>query len=270
MNRITEEQWTAFKRDGFLNLGRLLDGESLDALQNEIDAIMMGEADINYDKLMMQLDSKSGKIEDVGEQTQGSKGSTLNYRKIQNLEYDPVFLEYLQRPLFREACQYVYGPDRPIAIFRAMFMNKPANRGTWLPWHQDRWQTLDRDPLLTIWTPLDPSTKENGCVQVIPGSHRKGLINPGDRSGFLAEEHIQKHCQADNIFYMELEAGEVVLLHNHLLHASDINRSPQSRRAFSVCYMDAATQDKRNDVTYPIAFGQEALTPRLIKAAMAN
>ena len=270
MNHITGDQWKCYERDGFLKLGRLLNEESLTALQKEIDVIMMGEADINYDKLMMQLDSISGKIEDVGPQTQGSKGRTLNYRKIQNLEYDPVFLEYLQRPLFREVCQHVYGPTRPIAIFRAMFMNKPANRGTWLPWHQDRWVILDGDPQLTIYTALDPATKENGCVQVIPGSHTKGLINPEHESGFLTGEQIQEHCKAEDTVYLELEAGEVALLHNHLLHASDINRSSQSRRAFSVCYMDAATRNQRDRITYPIAFGEGALTSDFVRMAMAK
>ena len=42
--------------------------------------------------------------------------------------------------------------------------------------------------------------------------------------------------------FLELAAGDVALLHNHLLlHASDVNRSDTSRRAFSVCYMDART-----------------------------
>ncbi|MED5415867.1 MAG: phytanoyl-CoA dioxygenase family protein, partial [Candidatus Latescibacterota bacterium] len=59
--------------------------------------------------------------------------------------------------------------------------------------------------------------------------------------------------------YLELEAGEVVLLHNWLLHTSDVNRSKQSRRAFSVCYMEAATV-ANNDATYPVVFGQGALT----------
>ena len=43
---------------------------------------------------------------------------------------------------------------------------------------------------------------------------------------------------------MEVEAGEAVLMHNWLLHASDVNRTDIPRRAFSVCYMDAETKSK--------------------------
>ena len=141
-----------------------------------------------------------------------------------------------------------------------MFMNKPAGRGTVLPWHQDRWRDLDRDPEVTIWTALDPATRENGCVKVIPGSHKR-LLNPDHPSGFLTEELAAEHCQS-NIMHLELAPGEVVLLHNWLLHASDRNQSDGSRRAFSVCYMDAATHhtDGR-PIAYPVVFGDGALSP---------
>src|SRR6476661_7180908 len=78
-------------------------------------------------------------------------------------------LRALQQRIFREICARVYGPETRISCFRAMFMNKPAHKGTFLPWHQDRWSDLDRDPLVTVYTALDPATIANGCVQVIPG-----------------------------------------------------------------------------------------------------
>jgi ectoine hydroxylase-related dioxygenase (phytanoyl-CoA dioxygenase family) len=163
------------------------------------------------------------------------------------LEFDPLFLAYMQRPIFREICAHVYGADTPIAAFRAMFMNKPARKGTFLPWHQDRWTHLDRDPLITVWTALDPATIGNGCVQVIPGSHRQGLINPSHPSGFLTQEQAAQHAPPEKVVYLELAAGECALLHNYLLHASDVNRTDISRRAFSVCYMDARTVTKNGE-----------------------
>ena len=57
---------------------------------------------------------------------------------------------------------------------------------------------------------------------------------------------------------MELEPGEAMLLHNHLLHASDINRTDISRRAFSVCYMDARTVTSRRE-KFSTIFGAGAL-----------
>lgn len=253
-NTFTGDQWACFEEQGFVTLGRVEAG-SLRKLKDRIEAIMRGEAEIDYDRLLMQKDSESGRYEDAGEQSNGFKGSSLNYRKIQNLELDPVFREYLGQPLFETVCGQVYGEETRIGLFRAMFMNKPAHRGTYLPWHQDRWTALDRDPKLTVWTAMDPATRENGCVQLIPGSHRHGLINPTHGSGFLNEAQAAAICTPDRIVHLELEEGDVVALHNYLLHASDVNRSSQSRRAFSVCYMDAATLREGRPYPFPPAFG---------------
>jgi ectoine hydroxylase-related dioxygenase (phytanoyl-CoA dioxygenase family) len=164
----------------------------------------------------------------------------------------------MRHPVFQDACERVYGPEASVACFRAMFMNKPAGLGTFLPWHQDRWTWLDRDPLLTVWMALDPATRENGCVQIVPRSHRAGLINPSHPSGFLTEEQAAEWAPPGREVYVELEPGDVALLHNHLLHGSDKNHSDQSRRAFSVCYMDAATVDAHGGA-YPVIFGEQAL-----------
>ncbi|MFW6060759.1 MAG: phytanoyl-CoA dioxygenase family protein [Phycisphaeraceae bacterium] len=265
---LTAEQWTEYERTGVLRLGKLLSDDELKQLQDEIDAIMLGKASVDYDNMLMQLDSEDGAYDKAGPQTKGHKGATLNYRKIQDLEFDPVFLRYMQRPLFRDICRRVYG-EKDIAAFRAMFMNKPARKGTWLPWHQDRWNFLDRDPLVTVWTALDPATVENGCVQIIPGSHKHGLINPSHGSGFLTEEQAAEYCKPDKVEHLTLEAGEVALLHNWVLHASDVNRSDVSRRAFSVCYMDAGTKLTKDGKTFSKIFGADALDPAKLETQSA-
>jgi len=238
---INDAQWRLFEEQGYLNLGRVLTDDDLSDLQREIDDIMLGRAAVDYDRLLMQLDSTTGEYKDAGVQSNGFKGATLAYRKIQNLEFDPKFDEFLNRDLFRDICARAHGADAPIACFRAMFMNKPSHQGTKLPWHQDAWTDLDRQPIITVWTALDPATKANGCVEVIPGSHKMGLVNPIHASGFLSEEQAAELCTPDKTIYLELPPGEAVLLHNWLMHSSDVNRTDISRRGFSVCYMDART-----------------------------
>jgi hypothetical protein len=266
---VTDAQWYQFQRDGYIKLGKLLSANELHELQQRIDDIMLGRAAVPYEQMLMQLDSTTGKYDDAGEQTKGFKGATLDYRKIQDLEFDSRFLRYMQRPIFRDICARLLGPNADVSVFRAMFMNKPARRGTWLPWHQDRWGELDRDPLITIWTALDAATIANGCVQVIPGSHRLGVVNLSHHSAFLNDEQTAEHVPSDRVVYLELEAGEVALLHNWLLHASDVNRSPGSRRAFSVCYMDAATQTREGH-RFPVVFGRDAMVPDDSSLQMAS
>ncbi|MEX0744056.1 MAG: phytanoyl-CoA dioxygenase family protein [Phycisphaeraceae bacterium] len=268
LEKLTDAQWQQYEMLGYLELGKIVSDDELGALQQRIDDIMLGRADVDYDRMLMQLDSESGAYDDAGKQSNGHKGATLNYRKIEQLEFDPVFLRYMQKPLFTDICRRTYAAS-PVACFRAMFMNKPAGRGTTLPWHQDRWRHLDRDPQITLWLALDPATVENGAVRIIPGSHH-ALFNPSDGSGFLSAEQAKSIDEA-KARHLRLEPGECVLLHNWLLHASDVNRSDVSRRAFSVCYMDATTRTSKGEPTdFPVIFGDNALDPDALAAAKAG
>jgi ectoine hydroxylase-related dioxygenase (phytanoyl-CoA dioxygenase family) len=87
-------------------------------------------------------------------------------------------------------------------------------------------------------------------------------VNPDQLSGFLTEEQAEQHCSdSEKAVDIVLEAGEVCLLHNWSLHSSDVNRSEQSRRAFSACYMDARTQNTDGRPTeYSVVLGEGALS----------
>ena len=256
-HHITDEQWEHFWEHGYVRIGQVGTDAEFAGLQQRMDDIMLGKAPIDYDEIMMQLDREPGK-NSPGPQSKGHKGPTLLYRKIQNLELDPYFLEYLQKPIFQEVCAKIYGDDTPVACFRAMFMNKPAYEGTQLTWHQDRWTDLDRDPQITIYTALDPATLANGCVHIIPQSHKR-LINPSNGSGFLTQEHIDDIVANATPEPMELKAGEVVLLHNWMLHSSGTNDTDIPRRAFSVCYMHGETKSNRGH-NFARVFGDGAIS----------
>ena len=272
IERISEEQWRTFDEQGFVVLGKVATDEQNEAMCRRIDEIMLGTAKVNYDKMLMQVDSDDGKYQDLSKQTTGHKGAHLNYRKIEELEFDPLFLRYMQHPVFKEACARVYGADTAISCHRAMFMNKPAQRGTSLVWHQDLWtKTFATPPLLTIYTALDAASKANGCVRLIPASHKRGPINPEHGAGFLLDEDmVDEHCPEDQVYHLQLEAGEVALLHNLTLHSSGANRTDKPRRAFSVNFMDAATRTPEGEPTeHSIIFGPGALDPAQLEAAVA-
>lgn len=264
---ITQDQWGQYHRDGFLRIGSQSDRRELEGLQERIDEIMLGQAELDYDRLMMQLDSSTGKYDDVSGGGKGLREPSLNYRKIQGLEYDALFLKYMQKPIFREICAYIYGGHASVACFRAMFMNKPAQLGTELPWHQDgggSWH-IDRDPLVTVWTALDPATVENGCVQVVAGTHQLGILS--EQGHTITPEQEARFCPMESIVDLELEPGEVMILHNWLLHRSGVNRSDISRRAFSACYIDARTRHD-NGNQYSLIFGEGAMNPQELAQAV--
>ena len=244
-----------FEEEGYFILPQFFERAEIAGLQERIDQIMLGTADVDYEQIWMQLDTDSGKYEDLSWGGNGFQGATLDYRKIQGLEADQRFLDFITSSFFVQLCERVYGPNQPITSFRTMFMNKAAGKGTWLPWHQDRWNFLDQDPLLTVWIPLDEATLENGCVQIIRRSHRKGLINPEHSSGFLTEVQATEHAPAEDVVPILVKPGDLVVLHNHLLHASDKNRTSSPRRALSVCYMNGYTKNiAEPEISYPQLF----------------
>lgn len=255
---LSRDEVERFAATGVVRLGKVVDDDELAALRARIDDIMLGR--VRYEGMMMQLDSDSGRYEDMPAQTPGFKGPTLAYRKIEQLELDPVFRRYLQRPLIRSIATGLIGPE--VAIYRSMFMNKPAGKGTVLPWHQDggRIWSLTGQPLITLWLALDPATRENGCVRIVPGSHRLGLLS--EHGHTITAEQEREHCPPDRCEELVMEPGELVLLHNLVLHASGTNASGQPRRAFSACLMDAAIRSTDPaHPGFPTLFGAGALPP---------
>ena len=74
---------------------------------------------------------------------------------------------------------------------------------------------------------LNGANKNNGCLRVINGSHRLGVINKGH---LIDEKNIK--LKGMNIEYIELKSGEAILFDNHLVHGSDKNKTRKNRLAF--------------------------------------
>src|SRR4051812_32905397 len=255
---VTEEQWTQYARDGFLHLGKLLEPEELKVLRQRADDLAMGV--VWNPEVQMQLDT-GGVYEELPAATRHFEQATRLYRKIQGLETDEHYSRLVQHPLCLEICAHEYGAHAPISIFRAMVMNKPAGQGTVLPWHQDGgtvW-ALDRDPLVTVWVALDSATQANGCLEVIPGSHRLGLLSTFGST--VQPEDVERHCPPERVHPLEVEEGHAVLLHNWLIHRSGVNPTSVPRRAFTVCYMDGRTQSILTGNHFPIVAGSVSAEP---------
>ena len=96
---ISDEQWAQFEKEGYVRLGKVMSDNELAGLQQRIDDIMLGIVKV-HDQMFMQLDSETGDYSEKRITTRGHQVSTLNYRKIQDLEFDPLFLSYMQKPVF--------------------------------------------------------------------------------------------------------------------------------------------------------------------------
>lgn len=224
-----------FFRDGYLRLGKRFDEPYLGRLRARADELMLGE--VVHDGMFFQHDAATGRYEDLtyGE---GYVGPSLRYRKLEKLELDPLFRQHIEHDVFAALVgRFIPGPA---AIYRASLFNKAPEGGMALPWHQDggRFWGVSPAPFLQAWTAMDDCGMDDGCLHVIPGSHRNGLASP--EGGVIQDASLQQRI-AEPV-PLPAEAGEVILIHNYLWHCAPANRSGRQRRTISVCYMTADTR----------------------------
>ena len=229
-----------YAEHGWARLGRLLNEPLLSRLRERADDIMLGR--VTYPGMFFQHDSDSGRYEDLT-LGKGWEGPSLGYRKIEKMEKDPIFLQWVEQPLFeRVARGQPSMTEGGIVLYRAVLFSKSSRGGTRLPWHQDggTFWGLDRDPELQVWTALDDAPIDSGCVEVISGSHRRGLSTP--LGGVVPDDRALEHDAERHVTKVPAVAGEVLLIHNYLWHRSGNNHTGQMRRALTACYMSERTR----------------------------
>ena len=182
------------------------------------------------------------------------------------LAFDRWFLNIARRAEILDMVEQLIGPD--FALWNSSFFAKPAKVGTKTPWHQDGEYWPIR-PLATcsVWVAVDAATPANGCLRVIPGSHRRRQLGRHDfNSGpglSLPLEIRADEFDAAGARDIVLEAGQVSLHDVFLIHGSEPNRSETPRRGMTLRYMPTTSvyrrdlaDDRRNG---PLAMSQRTL-----------
>ena len=148
------------------------------------------------------------------------------------------------------------GPD--IKLYGDQLFMKPPQHGSRKEYHQDSnsWKHLVPYNLVSCWAAMDDATLENGCLWVIPGSHKWGLISRE------REQEIESHAlegEWENELPVELQSGDCSFHHSLLLHSSHANRSSKQRRGYATHYMCSKTKylSDTPKPDYPLICGQE-------------
>ena len=154
--------------------------------------------------------------------------------------YETAFLKFARIPEILDMVEQLIGPD--FALWNSSFFAKPAKIGSKTPWHQDGEYWPVR-PLATcsVWVAVDHSTEENGCLRVIPGSHKNRRLGPHDYNGAdglsLPLELKSDEYDESSAEEIVLRAGQISLHDVYLVHGSEPNRSERSRRGLTLRYM---------------------------------
>lgn len=128
------------------------------------------------------------------------------------------------------------------AHFHSKLMQKEPKKGGAWEWHQDYgyWYKdgFLRPDMISVLTAITPATKENGCLQVIRGSHKMGRIEHGVAGGQAGAdlERVEEARKRNELVYVEMNPGDSLFFHSNLLHRSDSNRSESARWSLISAY----------------------------------
>ena len=156
---------------------------------------------------------------------------------------DPKLFDWLFADAVLDLIEPLIGPD--IALFSSHFIAKPPGTGRRVPWHEDSayWKKMMQPhDVITVWLAIDPSTRANGCMKVIPRTHSGGggfsEYEDVDHATNVFAAQIKPHqVEESKAVYLELRPGECSLHHAKLMHASEPNTSAIRRCGYTMRYM---------------------------------
>jgi ectoine hydroxylase-related dioxygenase (phytanoyl-CoA dioxygenase family) len=179
------------------------------------------------------------------------------------MTHDAFWLRLVGDDRLLDIAQKFIGPN--IALFASHYISKPPLDGQPVLWHQDgSYWPLEPMEVVTLWLAVDDSLPDNGCMRVIPGSHREALREMKRRTDVASvlgsgidEDQVDESAAVDCV----LRAGGVSVHHPNLIHGSNANRSDRRRCGLTIRYIPTTTRirlDDRTDVTperrFPSAF----------------
>jgi len=214
-----------FQADGVLVVDPLVDPATVDDLRLRTTEI--ATRSVPYPIEYLELEPGASAVE----------LSTL--RKINHCHFhDDIFAAHAAHPGILDVIEALIGPD--IKVFGSQLFMKPPG-GVEKPWHQDSaYFPLDPQIVVTCWTALDEVTVDNGCMHVIIGSHREGILEHdqewmiGNRKDMRVPETRIDDVRSRGI---TLSSGGCSFHHGILLHRSGPNSTSQSRRGLAVHYI---------------------------------
>jgi len=226
---LTTLQKSNYDRDGFLIYGPLFDSDDIKILDAQIDAFASGEhANAHQIGIRMEQAAQTGPLTDVPKRDRVWQLTDIH-------RHDGLFLKHASSPKILDIVEELLGTE-DIKLFGDQTLMKPAFHGSPVYWHQDSayWTSIEPKQLVSCWTALDDSTTENGCVQMIPGSHEKGILTHY-KGGFL---HAQGVDESQSVPVV-LKSGGCSFHHSLTVHGSGANRTSFRRRGVVTSYMRA-------------------------------
>ncbi|MEO7801675.1 MAG: phytanoyl-CoA dioxygenase family protein [Ginsengibacter sp.] len=223
--KLRDEQVDFFNENGYLANVKMLDENQINSIKSEIEDL----ADVKHPGHHLFYEYHTNESSDP---------LTILFHALGAWRITPGLHDVLWNPRFMMAASQLLG-NKPVRFWHDQLFCKPPKKGGVVAWHQDYSYWTRTKPLahITCWCGLDDSTKENGCLQYVPGSHRWGLLDKPELAGdMLGIENFLTSEQSKEFkpIPVETKAGEAIFHHPLTLHGSGENKSDKPRRAFVI------------------------------------
>jgi len=223
-----------YRRDGYVVIRRLLAEQHvaacLDALTRLAEAPDVTTAQ-NRDHAFVALEAG------IDRAHTGTRQRIDHVRKLGNFtDFDPALMHAAMSAKLHAILDRIMGCGR--VLLQEMALVKPPRIGAEKPWHQDAayFRGSDPDLMFGVWIALDPATRENGCMEVIPGSHRAGPVPHIPQEDINLCTIRPDHLHADRRVAVPLDPGDALVFHSLTHHYTAANRSTLRRRALQFHY----------------------------------
>jgi phytanoyl-CoA hydroxylase len=151
-------------------------------------------------------------------------------------DYDPALKRAAMSARLHAALDAILGRGR--VMLQEMALVKPPRISGEKPWHQDAayFRGSDPDLMFGVWIALDPATAENGCMEVIPGSHRDGPVPHIPHPDINLCTIDPRYVNAARRVQLPMQPGDALIFHSLTHHYTAANRSDRRRRALQFHY----------------------------------
>jgi len=224
--QLTEKNIADYERDGYVIIKNFLQPEEVNKLYN------IATDDDTLQKHAFDLNDQSGKKTKL------------------TLWYTPGNDAYgllTKSKRMVESVDKLMDGESAVCHFHSKLMQKePKVGGAW-EWHQDYgyWyknEFLLPDQMMSVMVAITDANKENGCLQVIKGSHKMGRIEhgfAGEQVG-ASQHYVDLALKTMELVYVEIKAGDALFFHSNLLHRSEANLSDKPRWSLISVYNRSA------------------------------
>lgn len=241
-NILTAERIRQFHEQGYLVVEDVFDDADLqpaiDDVQQYIDqraTELIAEGELSRDYAEFDFAHQLARIAD--------ETPKIAHEMWNGRLHGPGFFSLITNPKLLDVAESLCGEELIASSVYRLRPKIPTSANSAVPWHQDSayFEPYCDDALvLTVWLPLVNATQENGCLWVIPGSHRLPVIPHRGREGLPYLEIPEDQLPEGERICCPVPRGGVLLLTNRTIHVSFDNNTDTVRYSMDLRYQSAA------------------------------